>query len=106
MQHIARLGIERPQVRQPNDSQPELHPLTELRLERWQNEPAVLGVILVGSKTRSDADRLSDDDLEVVLTDTEYHRLSPAQCHEFSYGTQADPPGVLELAAREGELTA
>ncbi len=56
---------------------------TEARLEEWKRRPDVLGVILVGSKAVAHADALSDDDLEILLTDEAFDRLAPARCHEL-----------------------
>ena len=44
-----------------------IFPQTAARLSQWQSQPDVLGVLLVGSKSRGHADELSDDDLEVLL---------------------------------------
>lgn len=63
----------------------QIFPLTGARLEEWRREPDVLGVVLVGSKSRGYGDALSDDDLEVVLTDEAHARLAPAACLEFHF---------------------
>ena len=58
-----------------------LLPATVARLEAWAADSEVLGVLLVGSKSRGHADARSDDDLEVLLTDEAFGRLAPAECH-------------------------
>jgi hypothetical protein len=62
----------------------DIFPQTAARLARWTTQREVLGVILVGSKSRDYRDDLSDDDLEVFLTDEAFERLAPADCHEFA----------------------
>ena len=42
---------------------------TRERVAQWADDPGVLGVLLVGSRSRGHADDLSDDDLEVIVTD-------------------------------------
>lgn len=53
---------------------------TREQLDRWMADPEVLGVVLVGSKSRGHGDALSDDDLEVILTDEAHARLTPGAC--------------------------
>src|SRR5437867_2001402 len=53
---------------------------TAKRVSEWAEQPEVLGVVLVGSKSRAHADDLSDDDLEVLLTDEAHALLAPTQC--------------------------
>ena len=60
-----------------------IFPATEARLKEWMAQPEVLGVLLVGSKSHEHADRLSDDDLEVLLTDESGARLSPTDFVEI-----------------------
>jgi hypothetical protein len=60
-----------------------IFPATAARLAEWQANPDVLGVLLVGSKSRGHHDALSDDDLEVLLTDQALSRLAPSECQEF-----------------------
>jgi predicted nucleotidyltransferase len=55
-------------------------PQTTERVARWAEQPEVLGVLLVGSRSRGHADSLSDDDLEVLLSSEAHARLSPAEC--------------------------
>jgi hypothetical protein len=55
---------------------------TRRRIAEWASQPEVLGVLLVGSRSRGHPDALSDDDLEVILTDDVAARLSPAQCSD------------------------
>jgi hypothetical protein len=62
-----------------------LFPETTARLERWRADPEVLGVLLVGSKSRGFGDELSDDDLEVVMTDHAHASLSPSDCIELGF---------------------
>lgn len=59
-----------------------IFPQTEARLTQWKEQPEVLGVLLVGSKSRGHNDALSDDDLEVLLTDEAFARLLPVGCGE------------------------
>jgi hypothetical protein len=60
-----------------------IFPPTAARLEEWSRQMEVLGVLLVGSKSRGYGDALSDDDLEVLLTDEAHARLTPRQCVEY-----------------------
>lgn len=59
---------------------PTLFEETRNRIARWTQDPDVLGILLVGSRSRGHADALSDDDLEVILTDAAHARLAPAAC--------------------------
>jgi Domain of unknown function (DUF4037) len=59
---------------------PDIFPETAKRVSEWAEQPEVLGVVLVGSKSRRHADDLSDDDLEVLLTDEAHNRLAPTDC--------------------------
>lgn len=59
-----------------------IFPATTARLQEWQAQPDVLGVLLVGSKSRGHADALSDDDLEVLLTDAAFAQRAPEECGE------------------------
>ena len=52
-------------------------------MEEWDTDPDVLGVLLVGSKSRGHEDSRSDDDLEVLLTEEAFVRLTPSQCHAY-----------------------
>lgn len=61
----------------------EIFSQTALKLEQWRQQPEVLGVLLVGSKSRDHNDALSDDDLEVLLTDEAFAKFEPANCGEF-----------------------
>jgi hypothetical protein len=65
----------------PHISLDGLFPETVARVEAWAADPGVLGVLLVGSKSRGHEDARSDDDLEVLLTDAAFARLKPAECH-------------------------
>ncbi|HEX6288278.1 MAG TPA: hypothetical protein VFZ66_03765 [Herpetosiphonaceae bacterium] len=62
-----------------------IFPATAERLEAWKAQPGVMGVLLVGSKSRGHDDTLSDDDLEVLLSDEAFARLVPADCGEFAF---------------------
>ena len=55
---------------------------TRARIGEWAANPDVLGVLLVGSRSRGHSDELSDDDLEVVLTDQAAARLNPTECSD------------------------
>jgi hypothetical protein len=57
-----------------------LFPQTSEKLALWRADPEVLGVVLVGSKSRGHDDARSDDDLEVLLTDEAAARIAPADC--------------------------
>ncbi len=59
-------------------SQP-IFPQTAAKLEEWKTRTDVLGIFHVGSKSHGRGDDLSDDDLEVVLTDESFARLEPAE---------------------------
>jgi len=56
---------------------PDVFPATSARVAAWMAQPEVLGVVLVGSRSRGHADELSDDDLEVLLTDEAFARRMP-----------------------------
>ncbi len=56
---------------------------TKERIQRWASDPDVLGVLLVGSKSRGFGDDLSDDDLEVILTEEAAARLRPVECSDL-----------------------
>jgi hypothetical protein len=60
-----------------------IFPATAARLEAWKAQPGVVGVLLVGSKSRGHNDMLSDDDLEVLLTDEAFAQIPPADCGEI-----------------------
>jgi Domain of unknown function (DUF4037) len=62
-----------------------IFPATQKRLDEWIAMPEVEGVFLVGSKSHSHADDLSDDDLEVYLTNEAYASLAPAECSELYF---------------------
>jgi hypothetical protein len=61
----------------------DIFPATAERIQQWIEQPEVLGVILVGSKSHGHADALSDDDLEVFLTDEAFAQLAPGDCGEL-----------------------
>jgi hypothetical protein len=81
-----------------------LFPETRERLDRWREDPDVVGVLLVGSKSRGFDDELSDDDIEVVLEDAPYAGRSSADCLELGFkggGSalgSALPPTLSDLA--------
>lgn len=88
-----------------------IFPQTAARLEEWKGRPEVAGVLLVGSKSRGYGDRLSDDDLEVILDDEAHALLSPTECldhliigegeaRKIIYDAQYVPLGELERKAR------
>ena len=56
---------------------------TRERIGEWAADPNVLGVLLVGSKSRGHGDELSDDDLEVILTEEAAARIAPADCSDL-----------------------
>src|SRR5690348_10119885 len=60
----------------------EIFPETAARVAAWAAQPEVLGVLLVGSRSRGHADALSDDDLEVLLTDAAAAARAPTDCSE------------------------
>jgi len=63
----------------------QIFPLTAARLEEWVSRSDVAGVLLVGSKSRSYGDALSDDDLEVILENESHARLTPTDCIEYLF---------------------
>jgi hypothetical protein len=65
------------------NNSPSIFPETAERLSQWQADRDVLGVLLVGSKSRGHADGMSDDDVEVLMTDEAFARLSPPDCSEY-----------------------
>ena len=68
-----------------------IFPATAMRLAQWQEQAEVSGVLLVGSKSRGHSDDLSDDDLEVLLSEAAHAQLKPVECGEYVFegeGTQ------------------
>ena len=57
-----------------------IFPETAARVAEWAEKPEVLGVIVVGSKSRGHSDELSDDDLEILLTDEAFAQYEPKDC--------------------------
>lgn len=55
---------------------------TREKVAEWAARPEVLGVILVGSRSRGHSDELSDDDLEVILTDEAAALIAPVDCSD------------------------
>jgi hypothetical protein len=82
-----------------------IFPATAARLSQWKARPDVLGVILVGSKSRVHADELSDDDLEVLLTDQAFALLRPSECSELAFEGE-DQTGKLIYDAQYISFTA
>jgi hypothetical protein len=80
----------------------EIYPATAARLEEWRADPDVLGVVLVGSKAQGHQDELSDDDLEVLLTDEAFARIAPADCHVM----HVEGEGALRRLVYDAQLTA
>lgn len=70
----------------------QIHPATQARLEAWRADPDVLGVVLVGSRSRGHDDERSDDDLEVILTDDAHARLAPTDCVGFARDEDSPVP--------------
>lgn len=60
------------------------HPETQTRLDAWRSDPEVLGIVLVGSRSRGHDDERSDDDFEVILNDEAHARLAPTDCVTFA----------------------
>ncbi|HJQ68540.1 MAG TPA: hypothetical protein VKA70_06195 [Blastocatellia bacterium] len=73
----------------------ELFPETAERVKELALRPEVLGVIVVGSKSAGHADHLSDDDMEVILTEEAHALLSPAQCSEVLYAPEGDVRRII-----------
>jgi len=67
----------------------EIFPGTAARLEEWKADPNVLGVLLVGSKSHEHGDELSDDDLEILLTDEAYARIAPKDVLDLLFEGEA-----------------
>lgn len=55
---------------------------TKTRITQWIEDPDVLGIVLVGSRSRGHGDEYSDDDLEVILTDEAAEHIPPAKCSD------------------------
>jgi hypothetical protein len=70
-------------VCQEEENMDDLFPATTALLSRLRAQPEVLGVCLLGSKSRGYNDKRSDDDLEVILTHEAYCQRSPAACLEY-----------------------
>lgn len=71
------------------------YPETRERIEDWKSDPRVLGVLQVGSRSRGHGDDISDDDLEVVLTDEAGGGLGPLESIEVRLVQDAQPPRAL-----------
>jgi predicted nucleotidyltransferase len=83
-----------------------IFPQTAARLGEWKARPEVAGVVLVGSKSRGYGDRLSDDDLEVILDDEAHARLTPVECVEYLIEGEGEARRIVYDAQYEslGEL--
>ncbi len=68
---------------------------TARRLQEWQADEGVVGVLLVGSKSHEHGDDLSDDDLEVLLTDEAYARLAPVDCLDVLVEGEGDTRRII-----------
>jgi hypothetical protein len=73
----------------------DIFPETRARLGEWQARPEVLGVLLVGSKSRGHGDPLSDDDLEVLLTGEAFTRLGPEECGDAKIVGEGDERRII-----------
>jgi hypothetical protein len=73
----------------------DIFPATAERLKEWVAEPAVMGVILVGSKSHGHGDALSDDDLEVFLTSDAFVRLAPVECGELKIEGEGEKRKII-----------
>ena len=69
---------------------PALEPATIPRLAAWRQDPDVVGIVLVGSKSRGFNDDASDDDLEVLLEERAYAKLAPTECSAVEYQGEGD----------------
>lgn len=75
----------------------EIFPATAARVEEWKARPDVLGIVLVGSKSHEYCDDLSDDDLEVLLTDEAFTKIRPEDCLElFHEGEGEDQKTIFD----------
>ncbi|HUS17334.1 MAG TPA: hypothetical protein VM536_20245 [Chloroflexia bacterium] len=72
----------------------DIFPATAARVAEWAADPGVLGVLLVGSQSRGHADAISDDDLEVLLSDAAFAALPPADCAALLFD-DATPPQLI-----------
>src|SRR5579863_5449740 len=73
----------------------EIFPQTAARVAQWSEQPEVVGVLLVGSKSRGHDDELSDDDLEVLLTDEAFALRAPKDCGELLFEGNDEERGRL-----------
>ncbi len=73
----------------------DIFPQTAARLAQWREQPDVLGVLLVGSKSRAHNDALSDDDLEILLTDAAFAQRTPSECAEFAFEGEEDAKKLI-----------
>ena len=76
---------------------------TAARLSALVEQPAVLGMVLIGSRSRGFADELSDDDVEVILSDQAFAALPPTECGELGHEDAAGPIYDLRFTSL-GEL--
>jgi predicted nucleotidyltransferase len=68
---------------------------TAQRLEQWRATPEVLGVVLVGSASRGHSDELSDDDLEVYLSEEAWLARAPGECIELLIEGEGDAARLI-----------
>src|SRR3954447_3571012 len=68
--------------REEEQTMQDIFPETAARVSEWAAQEGVLGVVLVGSKSHEHGDDLSDDDLEVLLTDEAFAEIAPADCSD------------------------
>ncbi len=68
---------------------------TKAQVARWAEDPDVLGILRVGSKSRGHGDALSDDDLEVVLSDAAHARLHPSDCSVIRVAEDGSPRRLI-----------
>lgn len=72
-----------------------LYARTRERVMAWADDPDVVGVVWVGSRSRGYGDRFSDDDLDVVLTPAAHARIDPADSFVMELEPTADPPRLV-----------
>lgn len=73
----------------------DIFPGTAARLEQWRAMPDVLGVVHVGSASRGHDDALSDDDLEVYLSEEAWQARTPGECIELLIEGEGDAARLI-----------
>lgn len=73
----------------------DVSPQTAAWVRELAGRPEVLGVLCVGSKNRGYTDELSDDDLEVVVTEEAFAPLSPVET--LAYYHEGEPPSRRQI---------